>query len=87
MEPLRVPGTDLPSSVRAAIGVAVVVGLLLLVAGSFYYPYPDGKSPTFSEFFVFWSRELILLGLALAAMVVAGCAWVRRGKREPSARR
>jgi hypothetical protein len=82
MEPVRVPRADVPSSVRAVVGAAVViVALLLLVAGSFYYPYPDGKSPTFSEFFVFWARELILLGIALAAMILARRAWARRGKR------
>jgi hypothetical protein len=77
---LSTPGTGL------WLFIAGVLILILGMAASIYYPFPNGKSLSLGDFIALWLREiLILLGL-LVAVVVGGVSWLRKTLRERTAR-
>jgi len=51
----------------------VVVALLFMIAAivwTYDYSYPSGRRPDLLSFLAFWLRELLILGAALACLVV-----------------
>jgi hypothetical protein len=67
----RSASTDADSDPNAGwIVVLSMVVIVALMAVFYFYPYPDGKRPSFGSFVLFWLKEII----ALALFTVAGVA-------------
>jgi uncharacterized membrane protein len=56
----------------------VVVFMLVVMVGSFYYPFPSGEPMTIGGFFQLWFREAILLVLLVVGLIAAAVSWLRR---------
>lgn len=72
----------------ARFGPIEIVGLVLLVivmlgimVGFYYYPWPHGGRPTVGEFIAFFFRELITIIVLAVAVVTAGALRVWKAFR------
>lgn len=54
------------------IGVVLVIFMVVMMAVSTIYPFPDGKSLGVGDFIMLWFREILIIGLFL----VIGVAWL-----------
>lgn len=51
--------------------LALVALLVIIMIASIYYPFPSGKTMTFSGFVQLWFREIILVSLITVALLIA----------------
>ena len=65
--------------IQLGLGVAVLVALMVAYV---YYPYPSGKRPDVLSFVAFWFREILILGIAVLVLVIAGSTWLTKRRRK-----
>ena len=67
--------SDEPLNVQLAKLAFALLGMTVLFAVSYYYPYPNGERPTLGSLLLFWNRDLITYVFGLLGILIVSIAW------------
>jgi hypothetical protein len=80
---VRASSQTLGFILKPAGAVLAIIAIAGAMVASIYYPFPNGKAMTVSDFIQLWFLEIIIIGFVAVVFLIAGVHWLWRRLQPP----